>query len=138
MSDSAIPWPVGAYRAPPSVGFSRQEYWSGLPFPSPEDLPDPGIEPGLQRCRQTLYRLSHQGSLKKSYDKSTQRIKKQRHRFADKVCIVIAMPFLVVMYGCERWIIKKADAFQLWCWRRLESPLDSKEIKSVNLKGNQL
>ena len=39
------PWTV-AYRAPPSVGFSRQEYWSGVPFPSPGDLPDPGIEPG--------------------------------------------------------------------------------------------
>ena len=38
-------WTV-AYRAPPSIGFSRQEYWSGLPFPSPEYLPDPGIEPG--------------------------------------------------------------------------------------------
>ena len=38
------PWTV-AYQAPPSMGFSRQEYWSGLPFPSPEDLPDPGIEP---------------------------------------------------------------------------------------------
>ena len=34
------------YQAPPSMGFSRQEYWSGLPFPSPGDLPDPGIEPG--------------------------------------------------------------------------------------------
>ena len=34
-----------AYQALPSMGFSRQEYWSGLPFPSPEDLPDPGIEP---------------------------------------------------------------------------------------------
>ena len=41
----AIPWTV-AYHAPPSMGFFRQEYWSGLPFPSPEDLPDPGIEPG--------------------------------------------------------------------------------------------
>ena len=40
----ATPWTV-AYRAPPSVGFSRQEYWSRLPFPSPADLPDPGIEP---------------------------------------------------------------------------------------------
>ena len=39
------PWTV-AYHAPPSMGFSRQEYWSGLPFPSPGDLPDPGIEPG--------------------------------------------------------------------------------------------
>ena len=35
-----------ALQAPPSMGFSRQEYWSGLPFPSPGDLPDPGIEPG--------------------------------------------------------------------------------------------
>ena len=34
------------YQAPPSMGFSRQEYWSGLPFPSPGDLPDPGIELG--------------------------------------------------------------------------------------------
>ena len=35
-----------AYQAPPSIGFSRQECWSGLPFPSPWDLSDPGIEPG--------------------------------------------------------------------------------------------
>ena len=35
-----------AYQAPPSMGFSRQEYWSGLPFPSPGDLPNSGIEPG--------------------------------------------------------------------------------------------
>ena len=40
----ATPWTV-AYQAPPSVGFFRQEYWSGLPFPSPGDLPNPGIEP---------------------------------------------------------------------------------------------
>ena len=41
----ATPWTV-AYQALPSMGFSWQEYWSGLPFPSPGDLPDPGIEPG--------------------------------------------------------------------------------------------
>ena len=41
----ATPWTV-AYQAPPSLGFSRQEYWSGLPFPSPGDLPKPGIKPG--------------------------------------------------------------------------------------------
>ena len=40
----ATPWTV-AYQAPPFMGFSRQEYWSGLPFPSPGDLPDPGIKP---------------------------------------------------------------------------------------------
>ena len=42
----ATPWTV-AYQASLSMGFSRQNYWSGLPFPSPGDLPDPGIEPGL-------------------------------------------------------------------------------------------
>ena len=41
----ATPWTV-AYQAPQSMEFSRQEYWSGLPFPSPEDLPNPGSEPG--------------------------------------------------------------------------------------------
>ena len=40
----ATPWTV-AYQAPPSMGFSKQEYWSGLPLPSPGDFPDPGIKP---------------------------------------------------------------------------------------------
>ena len=44
MSDSATPWTV-ACQAPMSMAFSRKEYWSGLPFPSPGDHPDPGIEP---------------------------------------------------------------------------------------------
>ena len=44
IQDLATPWTV-AYQASLSMGFSRQEYWSGLPFPSPGDLPDPGIEP---------------------------------------------------------------------------------------------
>ena len=63
---------------------------------------------------------------KKSYDQPRQHIKKQRlfNYFADKVCLVKAMVFPVVMYGCESWTIKKAkcrriDAFELWCWRRL-------------------
>ena len=55
------PWTV-AYQPPPSMGFSRQEYWSGLPLPSPGDLPDPGIKPGSPALQQTLYCLSHQGS----------------------------------------------------------------------------
>ena len=59
-----------------------------------------------------------------------------------KVRIVKAMVFPAVMYGCERWTIKKVehwriDAFELWCWKRLLSPLDSKEIKPVNSKRNQ-
>ena len=44
ISLCATPWTV-ARQAPPSMGFSRQEYWSGAPFPSPGDLPDPGIKP---------------------------------------------------------------------------------------------
>ena len=61
---------------------------------------------------------------KKSYDQHRQHIKKQRHYFAKKICLVKAMVFPVVMYGCESWTIKKAelriiDAFELWCWRRL-------------------
>ena len=59
-----------------------------------------------------------------------------------KVHLVKAMVFPVVMYGCENWTIKKSecwriDAFELWCSRRLESPLDSKEIQPVHPKGNQ-
>ena len=59
-----------------------------------------------------------------------------------KVNIVKAIVFPVLMYGCNSWAIKKAerqrtDAFELWCWRTLESPLDSEEIKQVNPKGNQ-
>ena len=46
----ATPWTV-AHQAPQSMGFSRQEYWSGLPFPSPGDLPDPGIKPGSPALR---------------------------------------------------------------------------------------
>ena len=54
------PWTV-ACQAPPSMRFSRQEYLSGLLFPSPEDLPTHGSSLGLPPCRQTLYHLSHQG-----------------------------------------------------------------------------
>ena len=68
---------------------------------------------------------------KKSYDKPRQHVKNQRCYFAD-----------VVMYGCESWTIKKAecrriDAFEVWCWKTLESPLDCKEIKPANPKRNQ-
>ena len=59
-----------------------------------------------------------------------------------KVRLVKAMVFPVVMCGCESWAIKKAEcrrihAFELWCWRRLKSPLDCKEIQPVHPKGDQ-
>ena len=59
-----------------------------------------------------------------------------------KVHLVKAMVFPVVMYGCESWTIKKAecqriDGIEPWCWRRLESPLDTKEIQLVHPKGDK-
>ena len=58
-----------------------------------------------------------------------------------KILLVKAMVFPVIMYGCESWTVKKAehqriDAFELWCWRRLLSPLDFKEIQLVHPKGD--
>ena len=56
------PW-TAAYQAPPSMGFSRQEYWSGLPFPSPGDLPNPGIEPGSPEFQADTLTSEPQGKL---------------------------------------------------------------------------
>ena len=69
-------------------------------------------------------RVLEWGAIAFSDDKPTHHIKKQRHYFAHKVCLVQAMVFLVVMYGCENWTRKMAEcwrieAFELWCWRRL-------------------
>ena len=61
VSDSATPWTV-ACQAPLSMGFSRQEYWSALPFPSPGDLPDPGIEPPSPVLAGDSFLLSHLGN----------------------------------------------------------------------------
>ena len=59
-----------------------------------------------------------------------------------KVRLVKAMVFPVLIHRCESWAVKKAecwkiDAFELWCWKRLESPLDCKEIQPVHPKGDQ-
>ena len=59
-----------------------------------------------------------------------------------KVCLIKAMVFPVVMYGHESWTVKKAesrriDAFKLWCWRTLESPLDCQESQPVHSEGDE-
>ena len=59
----ATPWTV-ALQAPLSMGLSRQEYWCGLPFPSPGDLPDPGIDPVSWQDQVGSLPMSHQGSQK--------------------------------------------------------------------------
>ena len=64
MPDSLTLWTI-ARQVPPSMGFSRQEYWSGLPCPPPGDLPDPGIEPESPEApalQIDSLRLSHWGS----------------------------------------------------------------------------
>ena len=84
---------MAVHQAPLSLGFSRQEQWSGLPLPSP---------------------MTNLDSILKSRDIT----------LPTKVHLIKAVVFPVVIYGCESWIIKKAerrriDAFELWCWRRL-------------------
>ena len=76
------------------------------------------------------------------YDRPRQHIKKQKHYFANKLCLVKAMIFPVVMYGCERWNIRKLSTEELLLFncgvrKILESPLDCKEIKPVHPKRDQ-
>ena len=93
----STPW-AAAYQVPPFMGFSRQDYWSGLPFPSPGDLPDPGIEPRSPTLwADALPTNLH--SILKSRDVT----------LPTKVHLVKAMVFPVVMYGCESWTMKKAE-----------------------------
>ena len=61
VSDSETPWIVPHW-APPCMGFSRQEYWSGVPFPSPGNLPSPGIKPMSPALQADPLSLSHLGS----------------------------------------------------------------------------
>ena len=79
---------------------------------------------------------------KESYEQLDSTLKIRDINLPTKIHLVKAMVFPVVMYGCESWTIKKAehqriDAFELWCWRTLESPLDCKEIQPVHSKGDQ-
>ena len=103
---------MAAHQDPPSLGFSRQDYWSGSPSPS---LADGDCSHENER-RLLLGRkvMTNLGSTLKSRDIT----------LLTKVCLVKAMVFPVVVYGCESWTIRKAegriiDAFELWCWRRL-------------------
>ena len=93
MSNSfATPWTV-ARQAPLSMGSPRQEYWTGLPFPSPGNLPDPGIEtvfPVSPALQVICLLLSHWGSPKISYT-SIKYIKKKKNILAednDRWCII--------------------------------------------------
>ena len=78
---------------------------------------------------------------KESYDLDSI-LKSRDITLPTKIHLVKAMVFPVVMFGYESWTVKKAecqkiDAFELWCWRRLLSPLDCKEIQTVHSEGDQ-
>ena len=64
---------TAAHQAPQSMGFSRQEYWSGLPFPSPGDLPDPGIEPVSRTLEADALTSEPPGKLKRTTEYSTEK-----------------------------------------------------------------
>ena len=111
VPDSATSWTV-ACQAPLSMGFPRQEYWSGLPFPTPGALPDPGIE-----TASLAFPARAGGFFTTAPPGKPHFIYSSMHKY---ICtyIVKAMFFLVVMYGCESWTIKKTecrriDAFEL-------------------------
>ena len=109
--------------------FSRQEYWSGLPFPFPGDLPKPGIEHGSFALQVNSLPAEPQGKSKNAgwvaYPFS--RGSSQTRNWTGVYCI--AGRFFTnwatrQAHECESWTIKKAehwriDAFELWCWRRL-------------------
>ena len=116
------------------MGFSRQEYWSGLPFPSPVDH----ILSDLSTMTRPSWVVPRAWLSFIELDKAVVLVWLDWLVFCDygfsvsalwcplatKVCLVKAMVFPVVMYGCESWTIKKTecwgiDAFELWCWRRL-------------------
>ena len=71
-------WTV-AHQAPPSVGFSRQECWSGLPFPSPGDLPNPGIEPGSPALQADALPSESPGKLEDALSSSLKKILMAAH-----------------------------------------------------------
>ena len=109
MSDSAAPWTV-AYQAPPSMGFSRQEYWSGLPFPSPGDLPDPGIEPGSPEFRADTLTSEPPGKPMTNLDGV---LKSRDITLLTKVHLVRAMVFPVVMCGLRVVLQRKLSIKEL-------------------------
>ena len=129
------PWIV-AHQAPLSMGFSRQEYWSGLPFPPPGDLPNPGIEPtppASPALQEDSLPLSYQGS--------------QVNKYVNHYNLVLHFNSTSGFSSSHVWMWelnhKKSWEMKKWClWtvvleKTLEGPLDCKEIKPVNSKGNQ-
>ena len=109
------PWPV-AHQAPRSMGCSRQEHWSGLPFPSQGDLPNPGIKLGSSAVAGGFFHLlSHQGSL----SDSLQNTKCQLSGPALKKDLPAPIYMSEYIAGKKKNKIK-ADGLQVRCWSKTE------------------
>ena len=91
------PWTV-AYQALPSMGFSRQEYWSGLPFPSPVDLPNPGMEPGSPALQTDA--LPSEPAGKPHYDANF-----QANRFSQLFSTLFLAPKTYLQTLLREWVI---------------------------------
>ena len=103
------------------MGFFRKEYWSGLPFPSPGDLPDPGTEPGSPTLQANVllskppdddcsHEIKRRLLLGRKVITNLDSILKSRDiTLPTKVQLVKAMVFPVVMCGCENWTVNKAE-----------------------------
>ena len=90
------PWSV-ALQAPLSVGFSRQEYWSGLPFPSPGDLPNPGIDPVSPEASALQV-----NSLPLSHTSIKHKIKYYRFYYFSGILRTIVQEMIVIVWQCRR------------------------------------
>ena len=117
----ATPW-IAAYQAPPSMGFSWQESWSGVPSPSLTVFLGGSQITANDDCSHEIKRYFLLG--RKAMTNLNSILKSRDITLPAKVCLVVAMVFPVVTFGCESWSIKKAehrriDDFELRCWRRL-------------------
>ena len=137
---------MAAHQAPPSLGFSRQEHWSGLPFPSPVHERSWHLVPSLHGKQigklgtvtdfiflgskitadgDCSHEIKRHLLLRRKVMTNLDSISKSRDiTLPKKVHLAKAMVLPVVMYGCESWTIKKSegpkiDAFEMGCWRRL-------------------
>ena len=136
----ATPWTVDQQNLL-FMEFSKQEYWSGLLFDSPEDLPNPGIEtrsPALQ-----TESLPPRKPPRKLHDKTRQHIKKQRHHITDKGPYIHSYGFPSIHVQMSVLNHKKGWVPNNWYFqsqvleKTLKSPLDSKDITPINPKSNQ-
>ena len=113
-----------AHQAPLSKEFSRQEYWSGLPFPFPGGFLHRGIKP-RSPALQADSLLSKLWGSPKLYILYSPLLLSNHYSLPNKLLSSFeTFYYSVVLYGCESWTIKKAehrriDAFEMWCWRRL-------------------